>query len=283
MTNKVWFITGAAAGFGRTLTEAAVAAGDTVVAAVRNTDKVADLVESSSGAVTAVQLDVTDTARIDTVVAETIARHGRIDVLVNNAGKGLIGAIEEIPDAALRHLMDVHVFGPANLIRAVLPHMRERRSGAIVQFSSQGGRYSFPGVGVYSATKFALEGLSEALSLELAPLGIHVLLVEPGPFRTSFNTPGVLEFAEDTIADYETTVRPVCAALADADGKQAGDPVAAARVIRTVLESDNPPLRLALGNEAVDTIGASLDKARAELDAWATLARSADYTTIEAK
>jgi NAD(P)-dependent dehydrogenase (short-subunit alcohol dehydrogenase family) len=283
MTNRVWFITGAGTGFGRTIAEAAAAAGDTVVAAVRRPEAVSDLVAASAGAVTAVQLDVTDAERVDAVIADTIDRHGRIDVLVNNAGKGVIAAVEEIPDAALRSLMDLHVFGPANLIRAVLPHMRERRSGAIVQLSSQAGRYSFPGVGVYSATKFALEGLSEALALEVAPLGIRVLVVEPGPFRTSFNKPGVLEFAENRIADYEATVGPVCTGLAEADGNQAGDPIAAARAILTALEAENPPLRLALGNEAVDSIGASLDKARAELDAWETLARSADYTTVEAK
>ncbi|GAB3869841.1 oxidoreductase [Kibdelosporangium lantanae] len=220
-------------------------------------------------------LDVTDPGHITAAVDEVLRRHGRIDVLVNNAGRGLIGAAEEIADTDLRDLMDLHFFGPAALTRAVLPHMRERGSGVVVQMSSQAGRYSFPGVGAYSATKFALEGWSEALAAEVEPFGVHVVIVEPGPFRTSFNEPGVLRFAEDS--QRFVNVSAVREALAGADGRQAGDPVRAARAIVTAVDSAKPPLRLALGNEAVDSIAASLDRARAELAEWAELARAADF------
>ena len=182
---RVWLITGASSGFGRAIAEAALATGDTVVAAARRPEAVADLVAAAPDRVTALRLDVTDTDRIRDAVAEVIDRHGRVDVLVNNAGRGAIGAAEETSDSELRDLMDLHFFGPAALTRAVLPRMRERGTGAIVQMSSMGGRFTFPGVGAYSATKFALEGWSEALAKEVDRFGIRVLIVEPGAFRTS--------------------------------------------------------------------------------------------------
>ncbi|MFE0024987.1 oxidoreductase [Amycolatopsis sp. NPDC059021] len=276
MTARVWLITGASSGFGRTIAEAALAAGDTVVAAVRRPESVAGLVAVAPDRVTAVRLDITDHDRIPPVVEEVIERYGRIDVLVNNAGRGLIGAAEVITDEALRGLMDLHLFGPAALTRAVLPTMRARRSGAIVQMSSQAGRYSFGGVSAYSATKFALEGWSEGLAAEVGPFGIQVMIVEPGAFRTSFNEPGVLLFTEDD-GPYREILEPVRTALADVDGKQPGDPVKAAEAILAALDSGKPPLRLALGTDAADTIAASLDKARAELAEWESLSRGTDY------
>ena len=185
-TGRVWLITGASSGFGRAIAEAALAAGDTVVAAVRKPEVLDDLAAAYPDRAVAVQLDVTDPVRAAAVVAETILWYGRIDVLVNNAGLGLVGAVEETTDRELRDLMELHFFGPAALTRAVLPHLRRQGSGAIVQMSSMGGRFSFAGVGAYSATKFALEGLSEALAAEVAPYGIKVLIVEPGAFRTGF-------------------------------------------------------------------------------------------------
>ncbi|WP_158883264.1 oxidoreductase [Amycolatopsis anabasis] len=276
MSQRVWLITGASAGFGRSLANAALAAGDTVVAAVRRPESVKDLAEAAAGRITVVELDVTDNARIDSAIAEVLDQHDRIDVLVNNAGKGLIGAAEDIPDEELRALMDLHLFGPAAITRAVLPRMRAQGSGAIVQLSSQAGRYSFPGISAYSATKFALEGWSEALSLEVAKFGIHVLIVEPGPFRTSFNEPNVIEFTEPS-EPYREGVGAVQTALANANGVQAGDPDRAAAAIITALEAENPPLRLALGNEAADSLAESYDKAKAELAAWDAVARGADY------
>ncbi|HEX2285829.1 MAG TPA: SDR family NAD(P)-dependent oxidoreductase, partial [Mycobacterium sp.] len=211
--------------------------------------------------------------RIRTAVDEVLDRHGRVDVLVNNAGRGAVGAAEETSDGELRDLMDLHFFGPAALTRAVLPGMRERGTGAIVQMSSMGGRFTFPGVGAYSATKFALEGWSEALAKEVDPFGIRVLIVEPGAFRTGFNAGGALLLSE-RIPAYAEQIDAVRKTLADDDGKQPGDPAKAAAAILLALESPTPPLRLALGNDAVDAISESLDNAKAELAAWERVGRS---------
>ncbi|MFD5467067.1 oxidoreductase [Kitasatospora sp. NPDC127059] len=273
---KVWLITGANSGFGRAIAEAALAAGDTVVAAARRPEALADLAAAHPGRLVPVRLDVTDQERIPAVVAETVQRHGRIDVLVNNAGRGLIGAVEEYTDRELRDLMELHFFGPAALTRAVLPHMRAQGTGAVVQMSSMGGRFSFPGVGAYSATKFALEGLSEALAQEVAGFGIKVLIVEPGAFRTGFAGGGALAHATP-IEAYEPVVGPVRTGLPDSDGKQPGDPARAAEAILTALAADRTPLRLVLGSAAVDAILGNLEAARAETDTWAAVGRGADY------
>jgi NAD(P)-dependent dehydrogenase (short-subunit alcohol dehydrogenase family) len=273
---RVWLITGASSGFGRAIAEAALAAGDIVVAAARRTDALADLVTSAPERVTALALDVTDANRIGAAVAEVLDRHGRVDVLVNNAGRGAIGAAEETSDRELRDLMDLHFFGPAALTRAVLPGMRERGTGSIVQMSSMGGRFTFAGVGAYSATKFALEGWSEALAKEVERFGIKVLIVEPGAFRTSFNGPGALLMSK-AIAAYDDQIEPLRTGMPDDDGKQPGDPAKAAAAILLALDSQDPPLRLALGNDAVDAIGESLDTAKAELAAWERVGRSAVF------
>jgi NAD(P)-dependent dehydrogenase (short-subunit alcohol dehydrogenase family) len=273
---RKWFVTGASSGFGRAIAEAALAAGDTVVAAARRPDAVADLVESAPDRVTALQLDVTDPDRIAAAVNDVLDRHGRIDVLVNNAGRGVIGAVEETTNDELRALMDLHFFGPAALTRAVLPHMRERGSGAIVQMSSMGGRFTFPGAGAYSATKFALEGWSEALAKEVDRFGIRVLIVEPGAFRTSFNGSGALQISE-AIADYDELIGPVRSGMAEDDGTQPGDPAKAAAAILQALDSPDPPLRLALGNDAVDSISNALNEAQAELAAWERVGRATTF------
>ncbi|KAB2371015.1 oxidoreductase [Actinomadura montaniterrae] len=274
-TGRVWLITGATSGFGRAIAEAALAAGDTVVAAARRPQALDDLAERYPGRVNAVALDVTDHGRIADVVADVLLWHGRIDVLVNNAGRGLVGAVEETTDRELRDLMDLHFFGPAALTRAVLPHMRRQGSGAIVQLTSQGGRLSFPGVGGYSATKFALEGLTEALAGEVAPFGVKVMIVEPGAFRTSFAGGGLLMAAE--MPEYAGTVGQVRKGLPDSDGKQPGDPAKAAAAILTALDAEDTPLRLPLGSDAADAVAASLDGLRAEFDAWEPLIRSTDF------
>jgi NAD(P)-dependent dehydrogenase (short-subunit alcohol dehydrogenase family) len=273
---RVWLITGASSGFGRAMAEAALAAGDTVVAAARRTAALADRVASAPERVTALTLDVTDGDRISAAVAEVLDEHGRVDVLVNNAGRGAVGAAEETSDTELRDLMDLHFFGAAALTRAVLPGMRERGTGAIVQMSSMGGRFSFPGVAAYSATKFALEGWSEALAKEVARFGIQVLIVEPGAYRTSFNGPGALLMSTPTAA-YNDQIDAVRNNLATDDGQQPGDPAKAAAAILHALESEDPPLRLALGNDAVDAISESLENARAELAAWESVGRSAVF------
>ena len=273
---RVWLITGASSGFGRAIAEAALAAGDIVVAAARRTDALADLIASAPERVTALALDVTDAGRISAAVAEVLDGHGRVNVLVNNAGRGAIGAAEETSDRELRDLMDLHFFGPAALTRAVLPGMRERGTGAIVQMSSMGGRFTFPGVGAYSATKFALEGWSEALAKEVERFGIRVLIVEPGAFRTSFNGPGALLMSQ-AIPAYDEQIEPLRTGMPDDDGKQPGDPAKAAAAIMQALDSAEPPLRLALGNDAVDAIAESLDNAKAELAAWERVGRSAVF------
>nr|WP_296769508.1 SDR family NAD(P)-dependent oxidoreductase [Rhodococcus sp. (in: high G+C Gram-positive bacteria)] len=277
MTERVWLITGTNSGFGRAIAEAALAAGDRVVAAVRRPDTVRDLVENSPDNVRVVYLDITEQHSIDDAVADVLAHEGRVDVLVNNAGRGLAGSAETTSDRELRALMDLHFFGPAHLTRALLPSMRERGSGAIVQMSSQAGRYSFPGISGYSATKFALEGWSEALAAEVQPHGTRVLVVEPGAFRTSFNRPGVLQFAENESDAYRDQVQPVLDALAGADGRQPGDPTKAAQAIVSAVGGDTAPLRLALGSDAADSIAASLDKARSEIAEWDAVARGADF------
>lgn len=273
---RVWLITGASSGFGRAIAEAALAGGDVVVAAARRPDAVADLAASAPDQVSPLRLDITDSDRIRTAVGEVLDRHGRVDVLVNNAGRGAIGAAEETSDAELRDLMDLHFFGPAALTRALLPQMRERGSGAIVQMSSMGGRFTFPGVGAYSATKFALEGWSEALAKEVGRFGIRVLIVEPGAFRTSFNGPGALLVSEP-IPAYDEQIEPLRSGMPDDDGKQPGDPAKAAAAILLALDSDDPPLRLALGNDAVDALTGALDSAKAELAAWERVGRSAVF------
>ena len=270
---RVWLITGASSGFGRAIAEAALAAGDIVVAAARRTAALEDLVSAAPGRAEALALDVTDADSIDSAVGEVLDRHGRVDVLVNNAGRGAIGAAEETTDSELRELMDLHFFGPAALTRAVLPGMRERRSGAVVQMSSMGGRFSFPAVGAYSATKFALEGWSEALAKEVERFGVRVLIVEPGAFRTSFNGAGSLLISQP-IAAYDDQIGPVRTGMPEDDGKQPGDPSKAAAAILQVLDAEHAPLRLALGNDAVDGIGEVLDAAKAELAAWEQLGRS---------
>ncbi|MFJ4914037.1 MULTISPECIES: oxidoreductase [unclassified Streptomyces] len=273
---RVWLITGASSGFGRAIASAALAVGDTVVATARRPEALDDLVAAHPDRAVAVQLDVTDTARVTDVVADTVLWYGRIDVVVNNAGMGMIGAVEETGDRELRDLMDLHFFGPAALVRAVLPHMRRNGSGAVVQMSSMGGRFTFPGVGAYSATKFALEGLSEALAAEVAPHGIKVLIVEPGSFRTGFAGSGALHQSAPLPA-YEATVGPVRSDLPGSDGKQEGDPVRAAAAILTALDAPDTPLRLPLGNDATDAVLAALDASRAEVLTWEKLSRSTAF------
>ena len=268
--NRVWLITGASSGFGRAITEAAVAADDTVVATARNAAVLAGLAAAHPGQVEPLALDVTDVAAIEATVSDVIARHGRIDVLVNNAGRAHVGAAEETSAAELRSLFDVHVFGPAALVRAVLPHMRKRRSGSIVQMSSMGGQLSFAGFSAYSGTKFALEGMSEALADEVRPLGIKVLIVEPGAFRT-----GLFGATTDSeqIADYSATVGPTRRMIQASDGQQPGDPAKAAAAILTAVDAPETPLRLPLGDDAVDAISGHLDTVRAELATWEKVAR----------
>jgi NAD(P)-dependent dehydrogenase (short-subunit alcohol dehydrogenase family) len=274
-TARVWLVTGAGSGFGRAVTEAAVAAGDVVVATGRRPDALADLVTAHPDQVEALRLDVTDGTEAAAVVQDVERRYGRIDVLVNNAGRGQVGAAEETTDEELRALFELHVFGPAALVRAVLPGMRARGSGAIVQLSSFGGQVAYPGFSAYCATKFALEGYSEALAAEVAPLGIRVLVVEPGAFRTGFSGAGLVESA--SLPAYEATVGPTRTMIKGIDGTQPGDPAKAAAAILAALDAGTTPLRLPLGDDAVDGILAHLDTVRASLREWEAVSRDTAF------
>ncbi|WP_460820848.1 oxidoreductase [Microlunatus parietis] len=272
----MWLITGASSGLGLAITEAALGSGDLVAATARNPGKLEDLAARHPGRLLTPTFDVTDADQIDKIVTEVLHAFGRIDVLVNNAGRALVGAVEETTDRELRDLMELHFFGPAALTRAVLPHLRANRAGAIVQISSIGGRLSFPGVSAYSATKFALEGFSEALVGEIAPFGITVLIVEPGALRTGLHGPAMQSSAE--LPAYADIVGPVRTAQTEYNGTQPGDPVRAAQAVLTALTSSRPPLRLPLGNDAADALRTHQDKNRAEFRRWEALSRSIDYS-----
>ena len=279
MTPRNWIITGASSGLGRALAEAALAAGDTVVAAMRRPERIDDLVGAYPESMLAVKFDVRDVAAASGLIDATLDRFGPVDVLVNNGGVGQIGAAEEVEDARLRNMLDQHVRGPAALTRAVLPGMRERGEGTIVQISSQGGRVSFPGAGSYSAGKFALEGWSEALAGEVAPFGIRVLIVEPSRFRTGFNGVDVLELATPSEA-YADVLGPIRADMHAIDGKQEGDPVRAAAIIRSLVDAESAPLRIPLGREAVRRLRDSYRRNLDELERHAELGAGADFPGI---
>jgi NAD(P)-dependent dehydrogenase (short-subunit alcohol dehydrogenase family) len=264
---NTWLITGCSSGFGRDIAAAALARGDNVVATARRPDALADL-----GATLTLPLDVTKPDQIEAAVAATVERFGGIDVLVNNAGIGSVGAVELIEPDHLRAVMDTMFFGAVALTQAVLPHMRARRSGAIVQISSQGGQVVLPGFGAYCSAKFALEAMSEALAYEAGPLGIRVLIVEPGSFRTELLS-GTMHRSPEIDA-YAATAGATREGAEAAHGTQPGDPRKLAAAILTALDAPDPPLRLAVGADAVDAIRAAQEQRRADLDAWEELSRS---------
>lgn len=273
---RVWLITGASSGFGRALTEAAISAGDVVIGTARRPERLDDLVAAHPDRLETIRLDLTDAAAMEEVVDDLVRRYGRIDVLVNNAGRTQVGAVEETTDAELRDLFELHFFSPASLIRAVLPHFRERRTGAIVMLSSMGGQLSFAGFSAYSATKFAVEGFAEALADEISPYGVKVMIVEPGAFRTNLFGKGAAYFSEPNEA-YAATVGETRRMVESGDGTQPGDPAKAAAAILTALDAEHPPLRLALGGDAVDAIRTHLDQVGDELATWEQVARDTTF------
>jgi len=258
----VWLITGASSGFGRSLMEAALGRGDSVAAAARNVDAF-----EPRERLLPVALDVTVAEQRQAAVDAVLDGFGRIDVLVNNAGRTQVGAVEETTEDELRHLFELHFFAPFALTRLVLPHMRAQGGGTIVQMSSVGGQVTAPGFGAYCATKFALEGLTETLRDEVAPFGIRTLIVEPGAFRTGlFRPEAAYESAE--MPEYEETVGPTREYVRGNHLQQPGDPAKAARAILTALDADDPPLRLVLGEDAIGNITQHLDGVSAELAKW---------------
>jgi NAD(P)-dependent dehydrogenase (short-subunit alcohol dehydrogenase family) len=270
--SRVWFITGSTSGFGRALLDAVLSRGDKVVATARRPGALQDL---NGDDVLTLALDVTDLDAIEPTLDAAVERFGRIDVLVNNAGMGFVGALEEMSLADLRDVMEIMFFGPAALTRAVVPRMRAQGGGAIVQISSMGGQVTAPGYSAYCAAKFALEGLSEAVAAEVAPFAIRVLIVEPGSFRTGLLGRSLRAAPQSEL--YAQTVGATRAYIESEDGRQAGDPAKAAGAILTALDAEQPPLRLALGADAIDGIRAKHERLRDELARWADLARATAF------
>ena len=272
----VWLITGTSQGFGHELVNAALRRGDSVIATSRHPEKVAATFKGAGKRLLAVSMDLNDPAQISEVVQKAIDQFGRVDVLVNNAGYGIIGAVEEASDAEVVRAHEVNVFGLLRVTRAILPHFRERRRGHVVNLSSIGGLVGLPGFGIYNATKFAVEGLSEALATEVAPLGISVTIVEPGPFRTDFLASS-LAVTEKTLADYADTAGKTRAGATERNGNQPGDPVRAAEAIIQAVTSEHPPLHLLLGRFAYERATAKLDSLRKEFEAWREVTIGADF------
>ncbi|MEU8436774.1 oxidoreductase [Streptomyces sp. NPDC029216] len=271
---SIWFITGASRGLGAAITREALDRGHSVIAAARDVSAVLKAYPHKPVELLAVNADVTEPEQLTAAVEAGLARFGRIDIVANNAGYGLVGAIEETSDKAARALFDVNVFGVLNTLRATLPTLRAQRSGHVLNIGSVGGFATAPATGLYGASKFALEGISEALHGELAPLGVRVTVIEPGGFRTDFLSSSSFQVEPATIADYTEGAGPVREALAYYDGRQPGDPVKAAKAIVDVTETAEPPLRLQLGADAVERVEAKLDLVRRELDQWRHVALS---------
>jgi len=272
---KNWLITGCSTGFGRALALEALAQGHHVAVASRNTKDVLDIIEKYPDLGLAVTLDVTNKQQIVDAVKLTIEKFGSIDVLVNNAGVGYFGAVEESEDDAVRNMFDINVFGLGNMIQEVLPFMRKQKSGHILNVASIGGLRSFPGVGYYNATKYAVDGLSEALYKEVAPLGIKVTIIAPSGFRTDWAG----RSANDTqikIDDYELTARKNMGDIRKSSGNQPGDPVRAAKAMIMITEVENPPLRLLLGAGALKGARLKIEELKHDFETWAEVSEGAD-------
>jgi NAD(P)-dependent dehydrogenase (short-subunit alcohol dehydrogenase family) len=280
-SNRVWLITGASSGLGRALAGAVLHRGERAAVTARNPERLLEFIERYPAQALVLELDVTQPDQARDVVAQTLERFGRIDVLVNNAGYGLLGAVEELDFTQFRRQFETNLFGLVNVTRAVLPIMRRARSGRIVNLSSVGGMRAIAGFSAYNASKFAVEGFSEALAQEVAPLGIGVTIVEPGRFRTDWAGRS-LEVAPPTIADYLATVGAIRQQMSSVNGHQEGDPVRGADAIIQAVDAQRPPLRLALGADAVAAIRQKLATVSNELSAWEALSVSTAFPVVEA-
>lgn len=276
---NVWLITGCSTGFGRELAKHLLENDYRVVVTARDVSKIQDLVAINEGNALAVALDVTNKEQVTNAVAQAEAHFGRIDVLVNNAGFGFFGAIEESDELEVRSMFETNFWGLAEVTRAVLPKMREQRSGTVVNISSIGGFVGFPAVGYYNATKFAVNGFSEALKKEVEPLGIKVVLVQPSGFRTDWAGRSAND-ATNTIADYADTAGANQAAIRAYSGNQSGDPVRAAKAIVQAVEADDPPFFLLLGKAALKNARLKLDDLKNDFDAWADVTKGADFPEV---
>jgi NAD(P)-dependent dehydrogenase (short-subunit alcohol dehydrogenase family) len=277
---RTWFVTGCSSGIGKALCRRALERGDRVVSTARNPSRLVELVDEFPDRAIALRLDVTDPENVAAAAGKAIELTGGIDVLVNNAGFGTVGAVEETDDEALRKAFDANVHGPWRLLRAVLPHMRGRGRGHILNVSSMTGFAGVAGFGLYSATKFALEGMSEALAQEVAPFGIKVTLIEPGPFRTEFRAAGSMHWMP-ALEAYASAVGKFRRMLSETDGKQPGDPVKAAEAMIAVVDADKPPFRLPLGEACVGLIRKKLALVGEELEEWLELSLSTSYAPVE--
>ncbi|MEL6557022.1 MAG: oxidoreductase [Bacteroidota bacterium] len=266
MKQRIWLITGISSGLGKALAQAVMASGDFVIGTFRNQSQADQFNNDYEGKGKAYYLDLSKIDTIEPKLSEIILNYGKIDVLVNNAGVGFIGAVEEASVKEVRDVFEVNFFAPLKLTQIILSYMRREKSGHIVQLSSHGGIKAFAGFGIYNASKFALEGFSEALQQEAEPLGIKVSLVEPGPFRTKFASKGLME-AATVIDDYSETAGNFRTMLKNVDGKQEGDPDKAAKAIIDLVNSEKPPLRLPLGKTALKTIGMKLESVKNDLEA----------------
>ncbi len=275
--SQVWLITGCSSGFGRTLAEAALAAGHSVALTARQPDQLAELVAKHPETAAAFPLDVTDLTSVDAAIAGAVERFGRLDVLVNNAGYGLLAALEETTDEQLRRNLETNLVGPLRLMRAVLPIFRKQGGGRILNMSAAAAITNYAGFGVYGAGKAALEAASEAVAAEAGPFGVKVTCVVPGPFRTDFIARS-LDRAT-AMPEYAGTVGRFGTMLGRIDGKQAGDPAKAAAAMLAVAAAPNPPARLVLGKYAYDKFDKKLAAVRADLDAWAAVGKPTDFTS----
>lgn len=273
---KIWLITGISSGLGKSLAEAVIAKGGFVIGTFRQPAQVESFNQQYSHRAKGILLDITDNEQVKSVFQMIQQQFGRLDVLVNNAGYGFAGAIEEADNQEIRAVFEANFFGAWQISKAALPLLRQQKSGHIIQISSHSGFKAFAGFGIYSASKFALEGMSEALAAEVAPLGIKLTIVEPGPFRTGF-AGGSFQEAKVQITDYQATAGVFRARIKAVDGKQEGNPDKAAQAIIQITESENPPLRLPLGKVAIGTITAKLASVQADLDNYRAIAESVVY------
>lgn len=273
---KVWFITGCSTGFGRELAKEALLQGYRVVVTARKPADVQDLVAAYPDTSLALALDVTNNQQIQHAVEQAHSKFGQIDVLVNNAGIGYFSSIEEADEIEIRRMFEINLFGLAHMTQAVLPLMRAQRSGHILNIASIGGLRSFPGVGFYNATKYAVDGLSESLAKEVAHLGIKVTIVCPSGFRTDWAGRSANE-TPSSIPDYETTAAKNMSDIRNVSGKQAGDPVKAAKAMIQVVETENPPMRLLLGKAALKGARIKLQELSSDFETWADVTEGADY------
>ena len=276
MKNKIWFITGISSGLGKALAQTVIENGDFVIGTFRSQTQADVFNNQFKDEAFALTLDITSPTEIEKAVKLVNDKFGKIDVLVNNAGFGFAGAIEETSTAETRAIFEANFFGTLHLTQSFLPMFRQQKNGHIIQISSHGGFKAFPGFGIYNASKFALEGFSEALAIEVAPLGIKLSIIEPGPFRTNFAGSSFKE-ADKIIADYNGTAGAFRERMKQVDGKQEGDPIKASQAIIEITKLDTPPLRLPLGKIAIVSLTAKLESVQKDINSYKDIAESVVY------